>query len=121
MNIYLCFLPNSFTIHSRLSINWHVAVGLKNNGFSVTISYLLYCLHVICIFFRVQCSNPAELPTLVCSYTKVVRNNVYYMHGMKMQWLLSVITRMKFSRVSRKQRNSNLIDRHVELVNYITL
>jgi len=71
----------------RLSTNWHVAVVLKNNEFSVTISCLLYCLRVICSFFCVQCSNPAELPTLVCSYTKVVRNNVYYMHRMKMQWL----------------------------------
>jgi len=66
-------LPTQLLYYTfRLSINWHVAVVLKNNEISVIIFYLLYCLHVICIFFCIQCSNPAELPTLVCSYTKVV-------------------------------------------------
>jgi len=68
---YTFMLPNQLLYYTfRLSINWHVAVVLKNNEFSVTISYLLHCFHVICIFFCVQCSIPAELPTLVCSYTK---------------------------------------------------
>lgn len=102
-------LPNQF----RLSMNWDVTVVLKYHEFSVIISYVLYC-HT---HLHVQCTNPAELPTLVCSYNKVARNNVYYKHRMKMQWLLLLIMRMQFSRVSRKQRNSNLLYGHVEFVN----
>lgn len=92
----------------KLRIHWQVAVVLKNNESSVIIVYLLYSFHIIRIFFCVQCSNPAELPKLVCSHTKMVRNNVHYMHRMKMQWLVSIIMRIRFSRVLQKAKKQQL-------------
>ena len=67
---------------SKLNINSHADVIIvtsnsklgEKNLFLVIISHLLYCLHVLHLTCCVQQSNPAELPTLVHSYTTVARS-----------------------------------------------